>query len=69
MDPKDLSPVEKISTCQNMLDKLTDAQGRAKCGYIYIINEILEALKTQVIEMEDNLKTTYTTNQNGTETE
>ena len=67
MDPKDLSPVEKISTCQNMLDKLTDAQGRAKCGYIYIINEILEELKGQVVMMEEDLK--KITNQNGIETE
>lgn len=57
MDPKELSPIDKISTCQNLLDKLTDANGRAKCGYIYIINELLEALKGDL------------TNQNGIETE
>ena len=67
MDPKDLSPVDKITTCQNMLDSLVEAQGRAKCGYIYIINEILEALKVQVSLMEEDLK--GIANQNGIETE
>lgn len=57
MDPKELSPEDKIATCQNLLDKLTDAHGRAKCGYIYIINEILEALKEDIA------------NQNGIKTE
>ena len=61
MDPKSLTPIEKINACQNMLDKLTDAQGRTKCGYIYIINEILEELKKQITNNE--------TNQNGIETE
>ena len=69
MDPKELSPLDKITTCQNMLDKLVDAQGRVKCGYIYIINEILEALKIQVSMMEKDLKDITNTNQNGIETE
>ena len=63
MDPKTLPPINQIEACQNMLDKLADAQGRAKCGYIYIINELLEDLKGQITMMED------TTNQNGTKTE
>lgn len=67
MDTKDLSPIEKINTCQSMLDNLVEAQGRAKCGYIYIINEILETLKVQVSLMEDDLKSI--TNQNSIETE
>lgn len=67
MDPKELSAVDKIMTCQNMLDKLADAQGRAKCGYIYVINEILDALRIQVSMMEEDLK--GITNQNDIETE
>ena len=56
MDPKELSPEDKIATCQNLLDKLTDAHGRAKCGYIYIINEILEALKEDITN-QNSIKT------------
>ena len=56
MDPKNLTPIEKIVACQNILDKLADAQGRAKCGYIYIINELLEELKKQITDNETNQK-------------
>lgn len=67
MDPKELAPVDKINACQTMLDNLAEAQGRAKCGYIYIINEILEILKVEVSAMESDLKSI--TNQNSIETE
>lgn len=57
IDPKSMSPIEKISTAQNLLDGLADAQGRAKCGYIYIINEFLNELYKDVLVMQERLKT------------
>ena len=56
MDPKNMSALDKITMSQNMLDKLTDAQGRAKCGYIYIINEFLTELRNDVLVMQERIK-------------
>ena len=58
MNQKELTPLEKIDACGSLLDKLTDAQGRAKCGYIYIINEFLNDIKTHVLILEEQVKDT-----------
>jgi len=54
--PDNMSTVERIDTIGSLLDKLTDAQGRAKCGYIYIINEFLNKIREDVIILEDKIK-------------
>lgn len=54
--PDDMPVLEKIDTIANMLDKLADAQGRAKCGYIYIINEFLDSIKKDVLILEEKVK-------------
>lgn len=56
MDPNKMESLEKIDVAQNLLDKLTDAQGRAKCGYIYIISELLDALRNDVLIMKEQIK-------------
>lgn len=56
MDQKEMTPLEKIDACGTLLDKLTDAQGRAKCGYIYIINEFLNDIKNHVLILEEQIK-------------
>ena len=56
MNQKELTPLEKIDACGTLLDKLTDAQGRAKCGYIYIINEFLNDIKNHVLILEEQVK-------------
>ena len=50
------TPLEKLDLCGNLLDKLADAQGRAKCGYIYIINEWLNDIKQYVLILEEQVK-------------
>ena len=54
--PENMSTLEKIDTVETMLDKLTDAQGRAKCGYIYIINEFVTSIKEDVLVLEAKVK-------------
>lgn len=54
--PEKLTSIQKLDTIGNLLDKLTDAQGRAKCGYIYIINEFINELRNEVLVMEEKLK-------------
>lgn len=56
MDNRELTPLEKIDTCGTLLDKLVDAQGRAKCGYIYIINEFLNDIKNHVLILEEQVR-------------
>ena len=56
MDQKEMTPLEKIDACGTLLDKLADAQGRAKCGYIYIINEFLTDIKNHVLILEEQVK-------------
>ena len=72
----ELSPLERVETGMNILDKLADAQGRAKCGYVYILSELLENLHNDVLIMEEKLKdyekpkeanTEVEANQNGVE--
>lgn len=54
--PEDMPTLDKIETCRRMLDKLVDAQGRAKCGYIYVIDEFLNGIQSDVLVMEEKLK-------------
>ena len=54
--PEKLTSIQKLDTIGNLLDKLTDAQGRAKCGYIYIINEFVNELRNELLVMEEKLK-------------
>lgn len=67
--PENMPTLEKIETCRRMLDKLTDAQGRAKCGYIYIIDEFLNGIQSDVLVMEEKLKDKTEDVQNGGEIE
>lgn len=66
MNPKDMKPLEKIDVMGNVLDKLSDAQGRIKCGYIYVLDDILTNLKNDILIMEAKLKD-FENNQNGEE--
>lgn len=52
---EDMSTLEMIDTCGAMLDKLTDAQGRAKCGYITIIDDLLRKIRNNTLVNEAKL--------------
>ena len=41
-----LGPTETLSAMENILDLLADAQGRAKCGYIFLLTELVDHMKT-----------------------
>jgi len=60
-----LKPLEKIDAINGALDKLSDAQGRAKCGYVWAIANLMEELRSDVLIMEEQIKDI----QNGTEIE
>lgn len=54
--PENMTSLQKIDMICSLLDKLTDAQGRSKCGYIYIISEFVDKLREDVLIMEEKLK-------------
>lgn len=53
---ENMSVLEKLDVVCNLLDKLADAQGRAKCGYIYIIDDFINKIRSDVLIMEEQLK-------------
>lgn len=52
----DMSTLDRIDAIQALLDKLADAQGRAKCGYIYIIDDFINRIREDVLVMQEQLK-------------
>ena len=56
MDQKKMTALEKIDAIGGLLDKLTDAHGRAKCGYIWSVVTLVEDLRSDVLIMEEQLK-------------
>lgn len=54
--PENMTTLQKIDLVCNLLDKLADAQGRAKCGYIYVIDDVINKIREDVLVMEGQLK-------------
>ena len=54
--PENLTPFQKCDTIDNLLDKLVDAKGRAKCGYIYIIGEFVDQLRDDIAKLQNGTK-------------
>ena len=67
MDQKQMNPLERIDIMGSVLDKLSDAQGRIKCGYICVLSDYLDALKQDFLIMSEKLKDAEQNNQNGIE--
>lgn len=68
---EDPTVLKKIDICLDCLDKLVDARGRAKCGYIYVIGEYLNNIRDHILIVEEKLKDMIKekeSNQNGIET-
>ena len=57
-----MTTLQKLDACASFLDQLVDAKGRAKCGYIYILSDVLERIRQDVIAMQNAQN-----NQNGEE--
>ena len=56
MDQNQMTALEKIEAFGNVLDRLGDLPGgRAKCGLIWVANDLLEGLRGDILIMEDKL--------------
>lgn len=56
--PENLTTMQKIETVKNLLDKLADAHGRAKCAYIYVIDEFINGIQNDVAALEKKVNGT-----------
>lgn len=52
------TPAEKLSAMENVLDKLADAHGRVKCGYIWAMTNLIEELRNDISALEAKLQNT-----------
>ena len=48
--PENMNPFEIIGAMENVLDKLAEASGRAKCGYVWVLTELIENLKAKIAQ-------------------
>lgn len=53
-----MTALDRIEAISNVLDKLGDipAGGKLKCGYIWIISDLLNGLQNDILVYEDKLK-------------
>ena len=54
--PENMTTLDRIDTIRKCLDNLVEAQGRAKAGYIYVIDDFLNRVRDDVLIMEEKLK-------------
>ena len=53
---ENMSSLERIDVIGGLLDKLVDAQGRLKAGYIAVIDDFLNHIKEDILIMEEKIK-------------
>ena len=53
-----MTAMDRIEAIGNVLDKLGDipAGGKLKCGYIWIISDLLNGLRNDILIYEDKIK-------------
>lgn len=56
MSNENMTPLEKISALETSLDRIADSTGRAKAGYVWVMTEILNKLKNDILIMEEQIK-------------
>ena len=55
-EKNEFTTLERIEYMRGFLDKLADAHGREKCGYVALIDDFLNHVQEDVLIMEDKLK-------------
>lgn len=63
--PQEIFPMAKIESMGNVLEKIADLPGggRAKCGLIWVMGDLLEQLSNDILIMQEQLNNYYTSNQ------
>ena len=55
MDNENMTPLDKITALETTLDRISDSTGRAKAGYVWVMTEILQNLRKDILIMEEKL--------------
>lgn len=56
MPEKEMSSLERIDIMKGLLDKLVEAQGRAKAGYITVIDDFLNKIRDDLLVKEAQIQ-------------
>ena len=56
MPEKEMSSLDRIDIMKGLLDKLVEAQGRAKAGYITVIDDFLNKIRDDLLVKEAQIQ-------------
>ena len=54
--PENLTSLQRIDIIRGLLDKLVEAKGREKAGYIAVIDDFLTHIQEDILIKEEKLK-------------
>ena len=56
MPEKEMTSLDRIDIMKGLLDKLVEAQGRAKAGYITVIDDFLNKIRDDLLVKEAQIQ-------------
>lgn len=56
MPEKEMTSLDRIDVIKGLLDKLVEAQGRAKAGYITVIDDFLNKIRDDLLVKEAQIQ-------------
>lgn len=56
MPEKEMTSLDRIDVMKGLLDKLVEAQGRAKAGYITVIDDFLNKIRDDLLVKEAQIQ-------------
>ena len=66
---ENMSSLERIDIVRGLLDKLVEARGREKAGYISVIDDFLNHIQEDILIKEEMLKDLQKQNKSETESQ
>jgi len=66
---ENMSSLERIDIIRGLLDKLVEARGREKAGYISVIDDFLNHIQEDILIKEEMLKDLQKQNKSETESQ
>lgn len=56
MAEQEYNSIQRINIIKELLDNLTEAKGRAKCGYITVIDDFLTHIQDDILILEEKVR-------------
>ena len=67
--PENMDSLTRIEVIRGLLDKLVEAKGREKAGYIAVIDDFLNHIQEDILIKEEMLKDLQNENKSETESQ